>query len=96
MAAYTSPLEQEIKDKGRFVFVADFVAKMTRKKADRALVNDYQVKCKNAKYTIFIGGHACGYKWMTAEEINSWFPRLPLSYFAMQAEELVIAVNFKN
>jgi len=86
-------LVQEIKNKGRFQFVADFVTRLTAKEDWRKLVSDYQVIEKDGLYQIIMGGHECGYNWMTAEEINSWFCRLPLNYISMQAEEMVVNVR---
>lgn len=85
-------LTQEIQSKGRFQFVADWVVRMTADKENRELISNYQVIEKDSTYMILFEGHESGYGWMTAEEINSWFVRLPLNYFAMEAEEMVIEV----
>ena len=87
-------IEQEIKHKDRFTFVADWVVKMTGRKDNREMVSNYQVRRRNNKYQIWFEGFDAGYGWMTAEEINSWFVRLPLNYFAMEAEQMIIAVNY--
>lgn len=84
-------LIKEIQTKDRFTFVADFVVFMTRKKANRELVSGYQVKRnQNGEYKIFLDGMDAAYGWMSAEKINSWFVRLSLNYFSMQAEQMYI------
>lgn len=69
-------------------FVCDYVVLMTAKKVNRELVGNYQVKKSGEGYTILFNGNASGYGVMTAETTYSWLERLPLVYFARQADEL--------
>ena len=86
-------LTQEIQSKGRFQFVADWVVRMTASEENRELVSMYQVIENDNAYMILFEGGESGYGWMTAEEINSWFVRLPLNYFALEAEQMVVEIR---
>lgn len=69
-------------------FVADFVVLMTAKKDNRELIRLYQVKKSGSGYTILVSGKDCGYGTMDAETLYSWMERLPLRYFAQQADDI--------
>lgn len=69
-------------------FVADYVAMMTARKANRELVNGYQVKRVGDGYQILFNGRNPGYGVMAADVAYSWFCRLPLYYFAREADDL--------
>jgi hypothetical protein len=74
--------------KDRYGFVADYVAAITARKANRELVEGYQVTKVAGGYQILFGGRNPGYGVMTAERACEWFCRLPLSYFANEADNL--------
>jgi hypothetical protein len=69
------------------MFVADYVVLMTAKKANRELVGGYQVKRVKDGYQILFGTSNPGYGIMTAEMAYTWFARLPLAYFAREADD---------
>jgi hypothetical protein len=68
-------------------FVADYLVMMTSKKANRAFVADYSVRRTAAGYVIRFGALA-PYPVMTAEKLYDWAQRLPLRYFADEADTL--------
>lgn len=67
-------------------FVADYVSLMTRSKANRELVSGYRVKRAAGGYRILFADVDPGYGVMSAEAAYSWFARLPLGYFAREAD----------
>lgn len=70
-------------------FVADFVVAMTATKANREMVNGYQVKRSSAGYAIHMSGTvATVYPPMSAGLLYSQMERMPLVYFARQADDI--------
>jgi hypothetical protein len=68
-------------------FVADYVVAMTRTKGNRELSGEYQVKHTTDGYLIYFGT-TTSYAPMTADILYSWMQRLPLKYYADQADSL--------
>lgn len=68
-------------------FVADYVSIATRNKQGRELVKGYQVKKIGNNYTILINGSNPGYGVMTPCALYGWLERLPLVYYARQADD---------
>lgn len=68
-------------------FVADYLVLTTAKAANRELVGGYSVRRVRAGYVIRFGNTA-PYAPMTAERIYEWAQRLPLNYFAAEADNL--------
>lgn len=68
-------------------FVADYVVIRTARKENRELVGGYQVKKVGGGYQILFGKLNPGYGIMTAEKAYEWFCRLPLNYFAREADD---------
>jgi hypothetical protein len=73
-------------------FVAEFVVIRTARKENRELVEGYQVKKVKGGYQILWCGRNPGYGVMTAEKAYEWFCRLPLTYFAREADHTRIAL----
>ena len=72
-------------------FVGMYCYIMTSKKKDRQLVESYQVKkLPFDNWTILIDGQNVGYGSMNAENLYSWLQRLPLKYYADEADQLRI------
>ena len=68
-------------------FVAGYVVLQTKKKLNREMIGGYQV-CQTAKgYTIKFNGCSL-YPNLTAENLYSWMQRLPLIYFANEADHM--------
>jgi hypothetical protein len=68
-------------------FVAEFVVIQTARKENRELVSGYRVKKVKGGYTVLFGKCDPGYGVMDAGTLYSWMARLPLAYFARQADE---------
>jgi len=78
-------------------FIGMYVYLMTSKKKDRQLVRDYQVKkLPFDNWTILINGKDAGYGTMTSENLYSWLQRLPLKYYADQADNLRHEILLNN
>ncbi len=67
-------------------FVAEYVRLSTATKANAALSNDYRVVKVGRLYEIRFGTLK-PYNPMDAETLYSWMQRLPLKYWADQADE---------
>lgn len=68
-------------------FVAEYVTLMTSTAKNRAFVSGYQVKKVGGLYQITVGGKKTGYEPMDAATLYSWMERLPLGYFAHEADD---------
>jgi hypothetical protein len=68
-------------------FIAGFVVVATATKRGRQEVAGYQVKQARGGYHITVHGTNPGYGFMSADTLYSWMERLPLVYFARQADE---------
>lgn len=68
-------------------FVADVMVFLTRRKAQRDLVDGYQVVAEGDLYLIKWNGTS-SYEPMTAETLYSWAERLPLVSVLRQADDL--------
>ncbi len=66
-------------------FVADMMVFLTRRKAQRDLLNGYQVVAVEGGYLIKINGNT-SYAPMTAEVLYGWAERLPLVDVLRQAD----------
>jgi len=68
-------------------FVAEYVRLMTAKKANAALTQDYRVVKQGAQYAILFGTLR-PYSPMDAATLYGWMQRLPLKYWADEADTL--------
>lgn len=76
-------------------FVAEYVRLSTATKANAALVNDYRVVKSGSKYEIRFGALK-PYSPMDADTLYGWLQRLPLKYWADEADNLRYDIMTRN
>lgn len=67
-------------------FVADYVTARTSRKANRELCSGYQVKRRRDWYEVWMGKTRLPYMAMNADTLYRVMQRMPLKYFADQAD----------
>jgi hypothetical protein len=76
-------------------FVAEYMVLVTKSKANRALVREYSVKKVGERYCIYFG-KTTSYLPMDADTLYGWTQRLPLKYFADEADNLRYDIMVSN
>lgn len=77
----------------RFDFIMHYVARMTRKKADRDLVDDMQLKWESAGWYYTVGGMKASNPTKDSGRVYDMIRRTALNYYVRQAEELRMAAH---
>jgi hypothetical protein len=80
----------------RFTFIAEFLVSATRRKADREVVNGYQVRKVRGEYRVIwtaLQGSPVMYATKDAAKLFDYVRRGRLCYFVRQAEELRVAAH---